>query len=378
MEITWAELIFNCSLSIEAMLFEIMSIIKFNTKEHPFFDQLKTKVDAYFEQNNINRWGNWKIYLKTGILFSSGIALYIWLVFFTPSAWLAIFLSALLGLTLAGIGFNVMHDSAHGSFSKYEWLNEMMGYSLNLMGGDVRLWKTKHNMVHHSFTNVEGIDDDIDIKPLIRVNLHQQKYWIHRFQHLYAFLLYSLNYLFWVFYSDYKKYFTGKVGETKIRRFKTKDHIIFWVTKLVYMFVFIVLPIMNVGFVATLIGYLVLTIVCGITIATVFQLAHVVEEAEFVDPQAINRESEVEWAVHQINTTCNFATRSKFVSWLTGGLNFQVEHHLFPRISHVHYPAINKIVMETCQQFGIRYNEHRTVYLAVRSHVLHLREVGRA
>jgi len=356
---------------------EIMSFITFNTKEHPFFDQLKKRVDAYFEQNKINRWGNWKIYLKTGILLSSAVALYIWLVFFTPGPVAAILLSALLGLTLAGIGFNVMHDGAHGSFSKYEWLNDMMGYSLNLMGGDVRLWKTKHNMVHHSFTNVEGIDDDIDVKPFIRINLHQKKYWMHRFQHIYAFFLYSLNYLFWVFYSDYKKYFTGRVGETKIRKFKTKDHIIFWATKLTYMFVFIALPIMNVGFVATLIGYLVLTIVCGVTIATVFQLAHVVEEADFIDPHEINHKSEEEWAVHQIKTTSNFATRSKIVGWFTGGLNFQVEHHLFPRISHVHYPAINKIVMETCEQFGIRYNEHRTVFLAVRSHVVHLREIGR-
>jgi linoleoyl-CoA desaturase len=355
-----------------------MSFITFNTKEHPFFDQLKTKVDAYFEENNINRWGNWKIYLKTAILFSVLVSLYIWLVFFTPATGWALFLCSLLGITLAGIGFNVMHDGAHGSFSKYEWLNDMMGYSLNLMGADVRLWKTKHNMVHHSFTNVEGLDDDIDVKPFIRINLHQKKYWIHRFQHIYAFFLYSLNYSFWVFYTDYKKYFTGMVGETKIRKFKAKDHIIFWVTKVMYMFVFLVLPIMNVGFGATMLGYLVLTVVCGIVIATIFQLAHVVEETDFVDPVEIDRKSDVEWAVHQINTTCNFATRSKIVSWFTGGLNFQVEHHLFPRVSHVHYPAINKIVMETCEQFGIRYNEHRTVYAAVRSHVVHLKEVGRA
>lgn len=355
-----------------------MSFITFNTKEHPFFDQLKKRVDAYFEENKINRWGNWKIYLKTGVLFGLAVALYVWLVFFTPGIWLSLAFCALLGLTLAGIGFNVMHDSAHGSYSKYNWLNEMMGYSLNLMGGDVRLWKTKHNMVHHSFTNVEGIDDDIDIKPFIRVNEHQKKYWIHRFQHYYAFILYSLNYLFWIFYGDFNKYFSGKVGDTKIRKYKMKDHIIFWATKLIYLFVFIVLPILNVGLGATLLGYLVLTIVCGVTIATTFQLAHVVEEVDFIDPDAINHKSEEEWAVHQVNTTCNFATKSKLVEWFTGGLNFQVEHHLFPRISHVHYPAINKIVKETCEQFGISYHEHRTVFLAVRSHLMHLKEVGRA
>jgi linoleoyl-CoA desaturase len=354
-----------------------MSFIAFKTKEHPFFDELKRKVDAYFDQTGKSRWGDWKIYLKTGILISTMIGLYVWLVFFTPGVLLSLFLCAILGLTLAGIGFNVMHDGAHGSYSKYTWLNNMMGYTLNLMGGDVHLWKTKHNQIHHSFTNVEGIDDDIDIQPFMRLNLHQKKYWIHRFQHIYGFIFYALNYLFWVFYFDYKKYFSGKIGDTKIRKYKTKDHISFWLTKLVYMFVFIALPIWMVGFVPMLLGYTMLTVVCGTVIAIVFQLAHVVEETEFLNPVNKDQAAETEWAVHQIQTTSNFATRNKIVHWFTGGLNHQVEHHLFPRISHVHYPALNKIVKETCEQFGIQYNEHRTVMLAVKSHVVHLREMGR-
>jgi linoleoyl-CoA desaturase len=143
-----------------------MSFVTFNTKEHPFFDELKKRVDAYFEHNQINHWGNWKIYLKTGIFLTLLVGLYSWLVFFTPGVWLSLGLCVVLGITLAGVGFNVMHDSAHGSFSKHEWLNNVMGYSLNLMGGDVHLWKQKHNMIHHSFTNIDGLDDDIDIQPV--------------------------------------------------------------------------------------------------------------------------------------------------------------------------------------------------------------------
>jgi linoleoyl-CoA desaturase len=351
-----------------------MSFVSFNTQDHPFFDQLKTSVDSYFSENNLNRWGNWKIYLKTAIFMLAAVALYIWLVFFTPGVVASLIICAVLGLVFAGIGFNVMHDSAHGSFSDKTWLNNLMGYSLNMMGGDVHLWKTKHNLVHHSFTNIEGLDDDIDIQPFMRMHGEQKRYWAHRYQHIYGLLLYAINYTLWVFYFDFKKYFTMKIGDTKIRKYKLKDHVSFWTTKLIYVFLFLVLPMMKVGVVPTLIGYAVLTVVCGIVIAIVFQLAHVVEETSFPMPQA---QMGTEWAVHQIKTTSNFATGSRITRWFTGGLNHQVEHHLFPRISHVHYPALNQIVKDTCKQFGIQYNEHKTVLQAVRSHYVHLRNIGR-
>jgi len=354
-----------------------MSIVTFNTKEHPFFDELKKRVDNYFEQNKLNRTGNWKIYLKSAILLTAAAGLYTTLVFFTPGTLVSLLLCGVLGITLAGIGFNVMHDGAHGSFSKRTWVNNLMGYSLNVMGGDVHLWKTKHNMIHHSFTNVDDLDDDIDIQPVMRISPNQPRKWIHRFQHIYGFIFYALNYVFWVYYFDYKKYFSGKVGNTKIKKYGFWDHVSFWVTKVTYLFVFLALPMMMVGVGATLLGYLVLTCVCGIVIAVVFQLAHVVEEASFPQPAEPNGKMETEWAVHQINTTSNFAIQNKAVHWFTGGLNHQVEHHLFPRISHIHYPELSKIVKATCEQFGIRYNEHRTVLQAVRSHVVHLRQIGR-
>jgi linoleoyl-CoA desaturase len=208
--------------------------------------------------------------------------------------------------------------------------------------------------------------------------LHQEKHWFHRFQHIYGFVLYALNYLLWVFYFDFKKYFSGKVGATKLRKYSTSEHIIFWVTKVTYFILFIGLPMYTVGVGATLLGYLILTVVCGMVIAIVFQLAHVVEETTFHDVEINSGKLDIEWAVHQINTSSNFATRSRIVRWYTGGLNHQVEHHLFPRISHVHYPAINKIVIDTCKKFNVQYNEHKTLFQAIRSHVVHLRAMGRA
>lgn len=352
-----------------------MAYVSFNNSSSPFFNTLKTKVEDYFKANQIKQTGNYKLYFKTFILLSFALATYIFVVFYTPSFWVSVLCCTLLGLNLAGIGFNIMHDGAHGSFSHKKWLNEAMGYSLNLMGGNMFLWKAKHNINHHSFTNIHGVDDDIDIEPWIRVHQDQKKYWYHRFQHIYWVVLYSVTYLLWVYANDFSKYFKGKVADIKFKKMSFTEHFIFWFSKVVYLFLFIVLPIMEVGWLPTLIGYAITSFVCGFVIAVVFQLAHVVEHTQFPVPDE-KLKMEQEWAVHQINTTANFATKSKVVSWFTGGLNFQVEHHLFPKISHVHYPKISQLVKETCNQFNIDYIEYPTVFSALRSHVLYLKRVG--
>lgn len=353
-----------------------MAKISFNNKNNLFFTSLKQKIEDYFSSNNIKQTGNHKLYIKTGTLLAIAAFLYVVLVFFTPHYLISIMLCALLGLAFAAIGFNVMHDGAHGSYSKKSWVNETMAYSLNLMGGNAYLWKQKHNITHHSYTNIEGMDDDIDIKPFIRTNENQPRYWFHKFQHYYWILFYCLTYLVWVFSNDFTKYFTGKVGDIKFRKMNLKEHFIFWISKIAYVFLFLVIPILNVGFIPTLVGFLILSSICGLAIGIVFQLAHVVEHTEFPLPDGNTNKIEQEWAVHQITTTANFATKSKIISWLTGGLNFQVEHHLFPRISHVHYPAISKLVKETCQQFNISYIEYPTFLSALRSHVGYLKLVG--
>ena len=354
-----------------------MQKVRFSNKNSVFFNVLKEKVDAYFKSNNIRQTGNYKLYLKTILLLLSAAGLYTLLVFFTPTAWVSILLCCLMGTNLAAVGFNIMHDGAHGSFSRKPWVNDLMGYSLNAMGGSVYLWKCKHNVNHHTYTNVEGMDDDIDIKPWIRTHEDQKKYWFHRFQHIYWVVLYGVTYLLWIFIQDFTKYFKGKIGDTKFHKMDIKEHFIFWITKLLYVAVFIVVPLFWVGFIGTLIGYLVISFVCGFIISIVFQLAHIVENTKFSTPDKEIYKIEEEWAVHQVKTTANFATKSKIVSWLTGGLNFQVEHHLFPRISHVHYPKISQFVRETCEQFNITYLEYPTVLSAVRSHVVHLKQVGR-
>src|SRR6185436_18491932 len=275
------------------------------------------------------------------------------------------------------IGFNVMHDGAHGSFSKHKWMNFLAAFSLNILGGNSFMWNMKHNIIHHAYTNIDGVDDDIDVQPWLRMSYTQSKYRLHRYQHFYFWFLYSMFYLFWIFVLDYQKYFKRRIGNMALKKMSLNDHLIFWVFKCVHYFLFIVIPILVVGWLQWLVGFLVLAIVAGFVLSIVFQLAHTVEHTAF--PSAIEESNKMpdEWAIHQIKTTANFATGSALVSWLIGGLNFQIEHHLFPKISHIHYPAISNIIRQLCKEYGLSYIEYPYMVQAVVSHVSYLKKMGK-
>lgn len=354
-----------------------MSKISFNNKQNPFFRSLKSKVDTYFTETKRESHGSKKLFIKGLIQVVSALIIYTILVFFTPVWYVSILLCMLFGFNLAVIGFNIMHEGGHQTFSSYKWLNRLSAYSLNFLGGNAEFWRNKHNINHHTYTNIEGLDMDIEVKAM-RMHANQQWYSYHKLQHIYFIGLYSLAYIGWVYIQDFEKYFRGSLAPNQPKlAFSTKEHIIFWASKIGYTLVFVVLPFVLVGWYA-IVGYLIICAVCGITLSVVFQLAHVVEGTDFPEPNAVTNKIEQEWAIHQIQTTANFSTGNRVLSWLLGGLNHQVEHHLFPRISHVHYPAISKMVKETCEEFNINYIEFPTMFAAFRSHYSIIRSLGKA
>jgi len=355
-----------------------MTKVTFARAQDEFSAVLRKKVDEYFRTNRIKQQGNLKLYSKTIILLSSIVFLYWLLVFHTPSAWIALPLCALAGVNLAAIGFNVMHDGCHGSYSRKQWVNDLMGYTLDFMGGCSYFWKVKHNVAHHSYTNIEGHDEDIDIRPFMRLNTQQPKKAFHKYQHYYWPLLYSLTYFWWVGVRDMQKYIQMRVATTEIPKMSVKQHLIFWGGKLAYFGIFWVVPLMVLPTGQFLLGYGLTLAVTGLTLGIVFQLAHAIEDLDFPEPDPKTLKIENAWFVHQLQTTANFATKSKFWGWLTGGLNFQVEHHLFPRMSHVHYPAISAIVKQVCADYNIVYNEQPTFPKALKSHIDHLKHIGAA
>lgn len=355
-----------------------MPKVTYNNKTKPFFQTIKAGVDQYFTANRIKQTGNWKLYSKSVILLSSAMAIYLSLLFISLPVWASLLLCAVLGLLLASIGFNVMHDACHGSYSSKKWVNNIMGLTLNACGGNAFIWKFKHNIIHHTYTNVDGVDDDIAKSPLMRMCPSQKWVPAHRFQHLYVILLYAVSSFAWVLYLDFDKYFRKKIVDTPLQKMNNWEHFIFWSSKVLYILFYIVIPALAVGWVPWLIGFAFMHAIMGITLAIVFQLAHVVENTSFEHVEVNDHlQIENEWAIHQVKTTANFAPRNKILGWFVGGLNFQVEHHLFPRISHVHYPAINAIVANACVQYNITYNEFPTMRKAIASHFKTMHRLGR-
>ncbi len=352
------------------------AIPKFPAVAKSLHSDLKKRVQQYFDEKGIDSTGNTKLFSKAIIMIIALVLVYIHLLVWTPVWYLALGECIIMGGLVAGIGFNVMHDGSHGSFSNNKVMNRIAASSISLLGANHFMWNMKHNMIHHSFTNIVGVDDDIEIGALMRMAPTQKRYKIHKFQHFYVWFLYTLLYVFWIFFTDYKKYFTRKIGNVPLKTMKLADHIEFWLVKIYHMSVFVVVPIIAVGWVSWLIGFLTMSMFAGFVLSIVFQLAHTVEHTEFPVADIETHKMPDEFAAHQIKTTANFATRNKLISWLVGGLNFQIEHHLFPKVSHVHYPAISAIVKSVCQEYQLQYIEYPTMRKAVRAHVRFLRQMG--
>ena len=235
---------------------------KFANTAPSFHVELKTRINQYFTTTGKETTGGWRLFSKALFLILALIIIYTILVFFTPAWPLAVSLSAVLGFITAAIGFNVMHDGGHGSFSKYKWMNKIASNAAEFIGASQFMWNMKHNVIHHAYANIDGVDDDIDAKPILRMAPTQKHYKFHRFQHLYFWIFYAFLHLYWTMMSDYRKYFTKKIGDVPLKKMSVKDHIAFWSFKIAHYGLFIVLPIFQVGVINWLIGYTIFT-VCG-------------------------------------------------------------------------------------------------------------------
>ena len=296
----------------------------------------------------------------------------------TQNVWVLFILWVIMGFGKGGVGLCIMHDANHGAYSSNKKVNQWMSYTINLIGANTALWKIQHNVLHHTYTNIHEADEDINVPVFLRFSPHQKRYWIHRFQHLYVWFFYGLSTLSWVTVRDflqwarYKK--KGLITEKKARQELLQ--IIGW--KLLYIGYILVLPmvILPVSPWMVLLFFICMHFVTGLTLSLIFQTAHVMPTSGFPLP---NEKGSIEsnWAVHQLATTTNFAPGSRVFSWLIGGLNYQVEHHLFSNICHIHYKEISKIVAKTAAEFNIPYHSQKNFLLAVWSHAKMLYWLGR-
>ncbi len=339
---------------------------------------LREKVNRYFAETARRPRDCPAMYLKSAILLLSLAGLYALLVF-APITWpVAIPLTILLGLTTAAIGFNIQHDGSHGAYSEHRWINKLAAMTLDLLGASSYVWARKHNTVHHTYTNVTGYDDDIDVGPLARLTPHQRHLPFHRFQHIYLWFLYGFLPIKWHFLDDFRDVIVGHIGGTPMPRPKGWDLALLLGGKAVFFTLALGIPLLFHPWWAVLAVYAGASIVQGIVLSVVFQLAHCVEETRFPLPDPATHRLADSWAVHQVQTTVDFSQNNHPLTWFVGGLNFQVEHHLFPQICHVHYPAIASIVRQTCAELGLPYVAQPTLRRGILSHYRWLRHMGRA
>ena len=356
------------------------SQIRFNTKDsRDFMRTLNKRVNNYFKENNIKKTGNWKIHLKAIVMFSLLLAPYFLILTLDIHELWKLGFTIIMGIGMAGVGMNVMHDGNHGTYSSKSWVNKFMGSSIYILAGNVYNWQVQHNVLHHTYTNIQGHDEDLDAGRILRFSKHTKWRKFHKFQHYYSIFLYGLLTFNWALTTDFiqtKRYLSRKLSYGKVPK-PSKQWTILAITKLIYFGIWIVLPILltDLAWWKIVLGFFVMHYTAGLILSVVFQLAHVVGENEMPKPN-IEGKMENSWMVHQLFTTANFSTKNKIVNWFTGGLNFQVEHHIFPNISHVHYPKIAKIVKQTAQEFSLPYNEYETTRKAILAHFNYLKSMG--
>ncbi|ULU25156.1 fatty acid desaturase family protein [Dyella terrae] len=349
--------------------------LKFNG-DNTFQRELRRRVEALFKHSGQKQRDDARLYRKTAIILATFAVSYVLLVFFAATWWQGLLLSIVLGVATAQIGFNIQHDAGHQAYSERRWINKCMAMTLDLVGGSSYVWHWKHAHFHHTYVNIDGYDSDINLGALARFSPQQKHYWHHRWQHLYLWLLYGLTAVSWHLHDDFRDVITGTIGKRRFPRPRGKDLAGFILGKLVFFTLALGLPLLFHSLGAVLLFYAVTAVVAGLQLAMVFQLAHAVEAAAFPSPSEPGRMN-TPWAIHQLETTANFSRNSRVITWLVGGLNFQVEHHLFPRISHVHYPAISRVVEATCLEYGVPYHANSSFGAGLASHYRWLRQMGR-
>ena len=349
--------------------------LKFAT-DSAFQLELRRRVDEYFRVTGRRQRDCWQMYLKTAILIAGLTVSYLLLVFTADAWWQSVPLAVLLGLAAAAIGFNVQHDGGHDAYSDHPSINKLMAMTLDLIGGSSYVWHWKHDVIHHTYVNVTGHDSDLNLGFLGRVTPHQPRLAFHRWQHVYLWPLYGLVAVKWQLVDDFRRLLAGRIGSYRVRRPTGGDLVLLVAGKAFFFTWAFGIPLLFHPVHVVFVHYGIAALVLGTALTVVFQVAHCVEEAAFPLPAAGAERLERAWAIHQAETAVDFARRSRAVAWLLGGLNFQIEHHLFPRISHVNYPAISKLVEQTCRDFGVAYTEYRSFREGVTAHFRWLRRMG--
>lgn len=368
------------------MQVEKLDIVRFAPKgKDSFYDAVVSKVTAYFETNRILPYANTEMWVKTAVMLLLYFVPYILMVTGTGagSLWLFWGFWFLMGIGMSGIGTAIMHDANHGTYSPNKKINNFISYILEIIGGYTVTWRIQHNVLHHTYTNVADLDEDIETMGLLRLSPRQPKRRFHRYQYLYAWFFYMIMTLFWMTAKDYLQAVRYRQHDLLVKQHVSLKQAVFRITlyKLFYYAYILVLPFLFSGqpWYFVIMGFLLMHFTAGLFLSCVFQPSHIMEASVFAAPVQVDGKKQMEdsWAVHEVVNTTDFAPRSRILSWFIGGLNYQIEHHLFTGVCHVHYRKLAPIVQSVAKAFNVPYHVQPTFFRAIREHVRMLKKLGK-
>lgn len=348
------------------------------TNQTEFGKVLRQRVQAYFKDQGKQTTANTAMYFKTLFYLSFWIGSYLTLMLAGISFPWSLLVWAVLGLSFALVAVNIGHDAIHGAYTKNKVIQHLLEHTFNFNGASAYMWKLMHNTAHHNYTNIHGFDEDISPIPVIRLSPHAELKPVHKYQQWYSFFFYGLATISWVFIKDYVKFFKNEVGNYSGKPHPKKQLFLLFLYKSICYVLYLVLPMLIIQqpWYQILLGFVIMHFVSGFYLAIIFMLAHAIEEVNFPLPNQ-NNDVRNDWATHQMYTCANFASESRLAGFLTGGLNQQIEHHLFPNICSIHYRPLARIVRETAHEFGLPYYELPSFSNAMGSHVRFLRRMGK-
>lgn len=346
-----------------------MKNIKFKKSDQEFKKELFNRVNQYFVENKLNKTGNKLLYWKSGLLLTTYVFIYL-LLLISANTIAMYFCFMALGVLTIFVALNIGHDAAHHTFSENKKHNNLLLYSFDFLGASGYMWRLKHVHSHHPHVNIPDMDGDIKQSNLVRIFPNAPYLSFHQYQYLYMPILYLFYTLHWLLFRDFKDYWNTKIsGKPKLQH-KKSECLKFLIGKVMFFSRMLLIPyiLLPFSFSSILLGFVLFHFTASFTVALALVSAHIGEDSVYPEPDADGNMS-TSWVRHQIETTSDFATDNMLLTHLFGGFNHHVVHHLFPKICHIHYPTLTKILISTCNDFDIPYKSNPTLTRAIFSHL---------
>src|SRR3984885_3300514 len=335
---------------------------------------LRRRLDKFFADRDISPKADRTMWVKI----AAGLAVLVgsWIVIysFNPGSWKFVALYVLNGLAQTFLLLNIPHDSNHNAISSLSSVNKTLNYIFDLCGINSYMWRILHHRGHHSCINLHGEDDALTGRGIFRFTPHEPRTRLQRFQHIYALALYALFSLDYVFVRDFECFFFPSHDYLKRCKHHVREYVILLAEKAFYFTYMLILPVVVLGksLLLVAVAFLLVHLIVGLTVSLVFQTTHTVDDTYFPSGRG-----EFDNGVYHIfPTPADYATTNPIVSWLTGGLNHHIVHHLCPFVCHTHYAPLTRIVKDTAEEFGIPYRQHPTMTRAIWHHLILLKQLG--